>query len=459
MEGYMNQSWTSALYYEQRVQEIIFKQEQTGVVFDRTKASFLIHVIKEKQLSLYKHIRKYLSCEVIRGNANGITLYLKGGGYTVAYLKYQERSGLVATGSFCPVDFVEPDIGSRTKLIKQLLTLGWKPTIFTDKGTPQITHEKEPVKSLEFIKGLGPELSLYYKYKHRLGQIEGFYKHLYYDGLSWRIPAQINPLATNTNRGAHRKVANIPKAKSFILLGKQMRSLFTVPRGDPYGPIKDRRPYRMMGTDAAGLELRVLAHYVNDKDYTSEIIYGDAHSRHQEMAGLPTRDDAKTFIYAFLYGAGDAKIGRIIGGTAKDGKRIKAEFLKANPKLEALIKGVSKTALRGNLKAIDGRLVHMRKFKGEYMVHKALNTLLQSTGSILVKYGMVILDDWIKALSLKTKQTIWYHDELQFQVPKEEVEIMKVLCGLWMTWAGEVLGCRCPLASDANVGLNWADTH
>ena len=457
----MEQTWTEALAIEQRVQEIVYEQETTGVVFDRDRASFLMHTVREKLLELYREIRPHLH-PVYTKWSSVVKVYKADGEYTKRYLNL----GIEATGSFCRVDWVEPDIGKRLLVIKQLKELGWEPNDkeLTDKGTPRLTIDAQPVESLEKIEGIGKPLSLYYKYKHRLSQIQGFYKHLYQnkdviDHDEWRISAGLDPLGTNTHRATHRRVVNIPKAASYVLLGRQMRGLFTIPKGPLWGPVRERRPYRMIGTDAAGLELRVLAHYINDDEYTKEITDGDAHSRHQEMAGLPTRDDAKTFLYAFMYGAGDAKIGSIIGSDAKAGKAIKARFLRANPKLDSLIQGVTRKAESGSVMAIDGRLIHMRRNNGRPMVHKALNTLLQSSGSILVKYGMVYLNDRIEALGLKTKQTIFYHDELALQVPIEEVDIMKELCLQWMEVAGKHLECKCPLASDSNVGLNWGDIH
>ena len=88
--------------------------------------------------------------------------------------------------------------------------------------------------------------------------------------------------------------------------------------------------YKLVGCDASGLELRMLAHYLafyDGGEYAKTVIEGDIHSLNQEAAGLETRDQAKTFIYAFLYGAGDAKIGEIVGGSAREGQMLKRKFL------------------------------------------------------------------------------------------------------------------------------------
>jgi len=298
---------TNALYIEHRVQQIITQQQRIGVTFDRTKAAFLIHTIKEKLLELRRTIGPFLHL-IYYKYPSVIKVYKADGGYTKRYLNIIARGGLVATGSYCKVAWEYPSLSSRQQLTYHLENVcGWQPKEDekTATGIPKLVIDNEPVESLHQLEGIGEPLALHFKYSHRLSQIQGFFKHLrlhkYPNGDPWyTIPSEVNTIATNTHRGAHRKVANIPKAKAYVLLGKQMRSLFTVPRGDMYGPIRERRPYRLIGTDAAGLELRVLAHYINDEEYTQEIVHGDAHTRHQEMAGLPNRDAAKTFIYAFL---------------------------------------------------------------------------------------------------------------------------------------------------------------
>jgi len=103
-----------------------------------------------------------------------------------------------------------------------------------------------------------------------------------------------------------------------------------------------------VGVDASGLELRMLAHYMNDPEYTKEILTGDVHTKNQLAAGLETRNQAKTFIYAFLYGAGDAKIGSIVGKDSREGKMLKEKFLSNVPALAALKEQVSSKAIEGS---------------------------------------------------------------------------------------------------------------
>lgn len=205
----------------------------------------------------------------------------------------------------------------------------------------------------------------------------------------------------------------------------------------------------------------MLGHYLNDETFTAVLLDGDIHTKNQKDAGLPTRDDAKTFIYAFIYGAWYAKLGSIIGGTARDGKRIREQFLKANPKLEALIDGVQRAGKRGHLWGLDGRKITLRRDKktGEIQLHKALNTLLQCAGELVMKYSMVLLDQWIRDFELSSRKVIDMHDEGQYEVLPEDAELHSRLACHSIVEAGRQLGIRLPLAGEAKIGMNWAETH
>lgn len=338
-------------------------------------------------------------------------------------------------------------------------------------------------------------------WSHRKSLIEGLIRVVRPDG---KISGEANSCATPTARMKHRKVVNIPAARAAF--GHWCRSLFmgdfdeTVTKATLYYPfgkaedfdgvsirlkpntncveVFDKKKgkwkyegrYRkyipkgqqvFVGYDGAGLELRMLAHYIGDENYTAQILDGDIHSYNQTLAGLPTRDNAKTFIYAFLYGGGDGKIGEIIGGTAADGKEIKARFMKALPKLAALIDKVQLTASRhGYVDAIDGRRLYLRKGDdGKYQTHKALNVLLQGAGAIVMKYAMSYLDTRVRKLKLRAIKVLDVHDEGQWTCHPDDVTALRKEMETCVKWAGEYLNMNCPLASDSIVGLSWVDTH
>lgn len=354
--------------------------------------------------------------------------------------------------------------------------------------TPKMTEE-----SMDTVQGeLGKLVMQRMVWSHRRSLLQGLISQVRPDG---RLEGSANPCATPTGRMRHRVVVNIPAARSPF--GSEIRGLFqgTPQAGTWKGQVLKKdlsenervRPYTnivealkkgvwkpaghykkyipkdqlvFVGYDGAGLELRMLAHYVDDPEYTREIVDGDVHTANQLAAGLPTRDDAKTFIYAFIYGAGDGKLGQIIGGTSKDGAAIRAKFLAANPRLAALIDSTKEAAELGWLLGIDGRKLIMRRSEdGNVATHKALNTRLQAAGAIVMKYAMIILDEAVTKAKLRAWKILDIHDEGQWECHPEDVPALTALMGTCVADAGILLGMNCPLASDAQIGASWYDTH
>jgi DNA polymerase I-like protein with 3'-5' exonuclease and polymerase domains len=233
-------------------------------------------------------------------------------------------------------------------------------------------------------------------------------------------------------------MAQVPAVRAEY--GKQCRALFNTPDGRV-----------LVGADASGLELRMLAHYMNDANYTNEILTGDIHTANQHAAGLKTRDQAKTFIYAFLYGAGDAKIGSVVGGSALHGKKLKADFLENTPALAKLRKEVTKDAESGFLTGLDGRRIRVRS------QHAALNTLLQGAGAVVMKQAIIILYDLLARVDFKLVAQV--HDEWQIECRPEDADFIGKSCVNAMVFAGELLQLNCPLDGEYRVGNSWADTH
>ena len=198
----------------------------------------------------------------------------------------------------------------------------------------------------------------------------------------------------------------------------------------------------------------MLAHYMKDDAYTSEVVSGNIHTANQKAAGLQTRNQAKTFIYAFLYGAGDAKIGTVVGAGAKEGKELKSRFLKNTPSLEKLREQVSSIAAsKGTLPGLDGRRVQVRSD------HAALNTLLQSAGAIVMKQALVLLNDELRRAKINYKFVANVHDEWQIEVEEARAEEAGKLGVLAIEKAGKVLNMRCPLGGEYKVGNSWKETH
>lgn len=312
----------------------------------------------------------------------------------------------------------------------------------------------------------------------------------------WRVPAVAMSIATNTFRMRHRNVVNIPSRGLYPL-----RDLFIASIGK-----------MVLGCDGSGLELRMLAHFMNDLEYIYVVLNGDIHTHNQQKAGLPIRDMAKTFIYAFLYGSGIPNLAKVCGISEKEMKKVIDNFKHELPALAKLIDKVQEVASkRGYLKAIDSRWGRIRKQNGEYILHTALNVLLQMTGSLCMKYAQVRAE----GIMIKEKvalDSMGYpaflgniHDEVQMEVPESEVKTCTYNIskdewkaeekrehsddvGVWsapevigedgdsliiqrkyhrageilagaMKWAGEFFSMRIPLAGEYKIGQSWGDTH
>jgi len=256
------------------------------------------------------------------------------------------------------------------------------------------------------------------------------------------IHGRTNSQGTATGRASHSQpnLAQVPS-------DPQCRALF--------GP--NHEGHVQVGCDLSGIELRCLAHYMAVYDggaYSDEILSGDIHTHNQHAAGLFTRPSAKTFIYAFLYGAGDGKIGSIVGGSAKDGKKLKDQFFKKIPAMKKLVDAVTFKAMeQGNLKLIDGRIVLVRS------PHKALNTLLQGAGAIVSKAWLVIAKQMLDDAGLEYSLMAWVHDELQVSCPADVADQVGDILVASARKAGDRLGFRCPVDAEFAVGSNWSACH
>jgi len=243
---------------------------------------------------------------------------------------------------------------------------------------------------------------------------------------------------------AHHKpnMAQVPAVYSPY--GKECRSLWTV---------SNPETHQLVGTDASGLELRCLAHYLDSKLFTEEVLTGDIHTANQKAAGLKTRDQAKTFIYAFLYGAGATKIGKIVGGSSRIGRELIEKFLKNIPPLKELRTNIQEAAQSGMIKGLDGRRLHIRSD------HAALNTLIQGAGAVVCKQWLVEMDKRIRRSGLDAKLVASVHDEYQFEVAKPDVESFGKITKEAISSTQEILNFKCDLDSSHKVGSNWSETH
>jgi DNA polymerase I-like protein with 3'-5' exonuclease and polymerase domains len=258
-----------------------------------------------------------------------------------------------------------------------------------------------------------------------------------------RVHGRVLTLQTITGRMAHASpnMAQVPAVYSPY--GAECRGCWTVP--------SDKKA--LVGIDASSIELRMLCHYMKDEDYTTQVVSGDIHTYNQQLAELPSRDQAKTFIYALLYGAGAAKIGSIIGKGAAEGQQIMDRFFLNLSSFQDLKTKVTKAAERGWIAGLDKRTLHIRT------VHASLNTLLQGGSAILMKRALVIFDKLIKEQGLNAIFVANVHDEWQLEVDKDHGDMVGKLGVDAIKRAGDYYKLRCPLDGEYKVGTSWAETH
>jgi DNA polymerase I-like protein with 3'-5' exonuclease and polymerase domains len=325
--------------------------------------------------------------------------------------------------------------GSRDQIGRRLISLGWKPEKFTETGKPMVDEVILSKLSYPEAKAMAEYLLI----QKRIAQSTSWLEHVADDG---RVHGKVITNGAVTGRMTHHSpnMAQVPAVNAEY--GETCRQVWTVDTGNV-----------LVGCDASGLELRMLAHYMKDDEYTKEVINGDVHTKNQLAAGLESRAQAKTFIYAFLYGAGPAKIGSIVQGSAEEGKRLISSFLKNTPALKTLKDKVSKYAEKGYLPALDGRRLWVRS------EHAALNTLLQGAGAISMKQGLIHLHESLKKHKIPAHFVANVHDEWQIECPKQYADDVGKLAVAAIEKAGVTLGLRCPLTGEYKVGNNWKETH
>ena len=214
----------------------------------------------------------------------------------------------------------------------------------------------------------------------------------------------------------------------------------------------------MVGADLSGIELRLLAHYLARYDggrYAEILLNGDIHQVNADKIGV-NRRQIKTITYAFLYGAGNQKIGTSFDASLSEeaakrkGQEIRKAYVDAIEGLSDLLSGVKRAAERGYVRTIDSRYIGVDKG------HKSLNYLIQGSAAVLAKRWMIIAND---KLNKHTHQLAFVHDELQYETTPDSVETLKNNLELAAVEAGKYYNLRIPIAAEAKSGKNWAEVH
>ena len=394
---------------ERKVAIITAQQERNGFMLDVEQATLLWQDITHKMRTITAELQKVFP--------------------PIVEERWSEK-----TGKRLKDKVTEFNVGSRKQIAERLEGVGVKFKLQTEKGAI-IVNEK-------VLEGIDiPEAKMIYEYlmlQKRAAQIDSWLTH----EKEGRVHGRVITNGAVTGRMTHHSpnLAQVPSVSAPY--GRECRSFWRVPEG-----------HKLVGCDASGLELRMLAHYMRDERYTNEILSGDIHTANMKAAGLTDRNQAKTFIYAFLYGAGAAKIGQIVGGGYREGQQLIDSFLRNTPALAKLREKVAKHATAGTLPALDGRRLRVRS------EHAALNTLLQGAGAIVMKQALVLLADRLSTYDIPHKLVANVHDEFQIEVPENFADVVGKAAVRAIKNAGDVLDLRCPLDAEYNVGNNWAETH
>ena len=423
---------------EQDVAKIIKGQELNGFKFDMHSAQILLAELRERMQKIEDEVHTTFKPKWV--DTKQVTPYIKkDGNLSKRGLTDDEYQRCLDTEDYSPFmrqTLQEFNLGSRKQIGEYLIDFGWKPERFTPTGQPivdektlsEITHIHEAKLIADFL-----------LLQKRIAQVDSWVEAVQEDG---RVHGFVIPNGTITGRMTHRKpnMAQVPSVSSPY--GQECRACWTVDEGNV-----------LLGVDASGLEIRMLAHYMDDKDFIKEILDGDIHTANQRAAKLESRNQAKTFIYALMYGAGDEKLGKVVGGSTSDGKRAREHFFDNKPSFKSLRDRVQRAANKKYLKGLDGRKLYIRNN------HAALNTLLQGAGSIVMKKGLSILANRLELSMTPFKFVANIHDEWQIEVSECRANKVGTLAVQSIIDAGNHFNLRCPLDGEFKIGRDWSETH
>lgn len=423
-----------AIKLEHDFQEYIAIQERLGVPFNEEAATRLKDEVEPQMAELKRKLQGMVPdfVDLIPFTPKRDNKVL---GYKKGETIYKEK-----VTRFNP--------GSRPQIVRLLKEkYGWNPTDFTDKGNPTVGSEVlGKLTDWEEVPMLIDYLDMV-KLSGQLYSGRGAWLKLVENG---RIHGGVITNGAVTGRCTHSKpnLGQVPSVRAYK--GPECRALFYAPSG-----------FKMVGADASGLELRMLSHYLFTYDggrYRDILLEDDIHTANQQAAGLSSRDDAKTFIYAFIYGAGDAKLGSIVEPKASESRQgrigadLRRSFLSKTAGLGQLISDVQRTFKRRRyLIGLDGRYLHARS------AHSCLNTLLQGGGAIIMKEATVL--QWEKTQDLGAEPALHVHDEYQMLVPEDNAERAGEQMVNAIVQSGLNFKLNCPLDGEYQIGNDWSETH
>ena len=437
----------ASIQLEHQMQAIVCEQEKNGFMLDIDIAEEIYTTCLRETNRIEAEIKEFMVPmavpvkEVIVKRTKTGEIYAN-----------QQLPNTTVWGDYTKIAWEEFNLGSPTQVNKRLDRLGWKPYVKTKSGNSyKICPENLatiPDTAPEAVKGLKAWKVLETRWK--LAQ-----EWLQKSQATGRVHGRVILTGAVTHRAAHQgpnmaNIPSVPHGKDGILwkmegmYGAECRQAFKVPEGK-----------LLVGTDAAGIQLRVLAHYMNDPIYTEQVIDGDIHTFNKEALGRFCKDrpTAKTFIYAFLLGAGTGMIASILGCSNKQANESMANFYEAIPALKKLKSQASQAASMGWMKGLDGRVLRIGSD------HLALSVYLQGGETVIMRLANVFWQRQAKKEGINFKQCAWVHDEWQTEVDADQAQRLGEIQVQAIKDAGTFFKLNCPMDGEAKIGNNWLETH
>ena len=437
----------SSINLEYQVHQIMCQQQADGFELDTDLAEEIYTVCLRETNRIETEIKEFMVPIAVK--VKDVVLKYKKDGSIWAN---QLIDGCNVQGDYTKIMWEEFNLASPTQINKRLDTLGWKPTVKTKGGDSyKICPENLatiPDTAPQAVKGLKAWKVLETRWKLAKEWLDGSQQ-------TGRVHGRVITPGAVTHRAAHRgpnmaNIPSVPHGKDGILwkmdgmYAAECRQVFKVPEGK-----------LLVGTDAAGIQLRVLAHYMNDPVYTEQVIDGDIHTFNMNALGRHCKDrpTAKTFIYAFLLGAGVGKIAEILGCNGTQANKAMQNFYEALPSLKRLKSEASRAAGMGWMKGLDGRILTIGS------EHLALSVYLQGGETVIMRLANLFWQRQAKKEGLNFKQCAWVHDEWQTEVDANQAERLGEIQVQSIIDAGAFFKLNCPMDGEAKIGRNWLETH
>jgi DNA polymerase-1 len=430
------------------------KQRRHGFPFDQRRAAELLAELQGRAEELRKKIYETWPPQFVcvkefakATKANGEP--------TANFIRHSEQYPELRRtddGGYQAFDWVEFNLGSPTQRVAKLLEQGWKPTSFTPKGNPKV-DEESLIKFAETSgNAAGKSLAQWLVIKGRTNNLNDWLNA--YNEKTGAIHGQLWLAGSLRYRHDKPNTANIPAVrtgKEGILYGEA--GSWTYEARDLWN-CGDRDKYSLVGIDAKGIQLRILANYLLDEEFNKAILSEDPHTYNQNTWGLDSRAKAKTILYAIVMGAGDGRVASEANISLAEAKATKKQLFSRVPGFPKLIGRLQNEWKRkGRITLCDGTPVIVP------MDYRVIPYLLQGDESKIMKQASIYLDEEIRRNKIEAFKVGDIHDEWQFVVLTEQLELFVPTALSVFPRTGRSFDYSIPIEGDAKIGKTWAETH